>query len=129
MFIRYYNRNDKKAQKVSKIKKSVYKKVVAKILQRLCLSICLSVCIQKTSKGVRWSCPNFMCDLTWPQGRFMKAQYYKKLCPKDSDFPKIVKYAKKIILDLPTFLSLFYIVYKDAPQIEPQYKSWNKDGP
>ena len=37
MFIRYYNRNDKKAQKVSKIKKSVYKKGCGKNLTKTLL--------------------------------------------------------------------------------------------
>ena len=52
MFIRYYNRNDKKAQKVSKIKKSVYKKGCGKNLTKTLL-VYLSVRLypKKRQKG------------------------------------------------------------------------------
>ena len=36
-----------------------------------CLSVCLFFCIQWTSKRLNRSGPNFVWDLTWPQGKFI----------------------------------------------------------
>ena len=47
-----------------------------------CLYVFLSFCVQKTSKRLNRSGPNFVLDLTWPQGRFMKDQNFKNLCFK-----------------------------------------------
>ena len=43
------------------------------------LSVCLSVCIQLMSKRLNRSGPNFVWDLTWPQGRFMDDRIFKNL--------------------------------------------------
>ena len=42
-----------------------------------CLSVCLGVCLfvsNKSSKRLNRSGPNFLWDITWPQGRFMNDQ-------------------------------------------------------
>ena len=52
-----------------------------------CLGVCLFVCIQWTSKRLNRSNPNFVWDLTWPQGRIMANQTYVYL--KSFNFIKI----------------------------------------
>ena len=72
-----------------------------------------NVCIQQTSKLLKRSGPNFVWDLTWPQGRYMEAQSSKKV-PKVFFFFKCeTKYYET--LELFFCVLLFYIVHrKDA---------------
>ena len=48
--------------------------------------LCLSFCPFVSNKRLNRSGPNFVWDLTWPQGRFIDAKNYKKLFPKVFDF-------------------------------------------
>ena len=57
--------------------------------------------------------PNFVWDLTGPQGRFMDAQNYKKLYLKKLDFCEILKVREKIFENSRTFLFLLYIVQRE----------------
>ena len=75
----------------------------------LCLSVCLFVCMDtinvKTAKPIG---PIFVCDLTWPQGRFMNDQNFKNLSQTKFDFYLIFKNFEnptKFVFEIRDFLN------------------------
>ena len=89
----------------------------------LCLSICMFVClfgclfgcsfvfIQK--KRMNRSGPNFVWDLTWPQGMFMNCQISKISLQQNSIFIKFWKYTKFFDKIRKFFCFLFcFTIYK-----------------
>ena len=77
------------------------------------LLFCLFVCNHQTSKRLNRSGPNFVWNLTWPQGRFMGNQNFKKLASNKIRFSLDFKKSTKFFLNPLTFLFLFYNVYKE----------------
>ena len=91
----------------------------------ICLFVCFFFCIQKTSKRLNRSGSNFLCDLTWPQGRFMNRKKLKNLCFKVFYICKFLKMREKILWNPQTFLFLFYTVRREDTD-KATIKSWNR---
>ena len=84
-----------------------------------CLFVCMFVktISVKTAGAIG---PFFLRDLTWPRGRFMDAQNYKKFVSNTFRFySKVWKSTKKYYWIRELFLLLFYIV-----QREDAHRSW-----
>ena len=87
---------------------------------------CLFVCIQLISKRLNRSGPNFVWDLTWPQGRFMNDQNFKNLCLKVFIFEKFWKCAKKYY-EIRKLFCFCFILYKEKMfRDKATIKSWNR---
>ena len=87
-------------------------------------------CIQKTSKRLNRLGPNFVCDFTWPQGRFMNDQNFKNLYLKVFYVCKILKLREQILWNPQTFFAfVLYCTKRRCSQIKPQLKVEIEYGP